>query len=114
MPHDAALADRMRRALGAHAGITEKRMMGGVCFFLNGNMLGGARRDNDGVRRFMFRVGKDQEVSALENPTARPVVQGGRKLGGFIHVTDADCDAAELTRWLGMCLHHAATLPPKK
>lgn len=113
MPYDEDLANRMRLALQAHAGISEKRMMGGICFFLDGNMLCGARRDKDEVRRFMFRVGKAQEAEALANPAARPVIQGSRKLGGFVHVTNEDCDPQELLGWLAMCLRHASALPPK-
>lgn len=113
MPQDEELIARMRAALEGHAGISEKRMMGGTCFFLNGHMLSGARRDKDGLRRFMFRVGKAQEAAALRNPVARPVIQGARKLGGLVHVTHEECDAKELQEWLHLCLTHAASLPPK-
>lgn len=113
MPHDEELSQRMRDALMAHAGISEKRMMGGLCFFLNGHMLSGARRDKDGVRRFMFRVGKQNEQAALSDPNTSPVIHGTRKLGGFIHVIDTDCNDVDLQRWLSMCLAHAAALPPK-
>lgn len=113
MPQDEELTHRMRLALEAHAGISEKRMMGGTCFFLNGNMLSGARRDKDGVRRFMFRVGKDREAAALARPEARPVIHGTRKLGGFILVVDEDCPDAKLRDWLSLCLANAAALPPK-
>ena len=113
MPVDETLAARMRDALAAHVGISEKRMMGGTCFFLNGNMLGGARRHKDGVGRFMFRVGKAQEVTALANPTAEAVVHGTRKLGGFVRVDEGDCDDGALQQWLQLCLAHAAALPAK-
>ena len=113
MPQDDALNARMRAALAAHAGISEKSMMGGRCFFLNGNMLGGARRHKDGISRFTFRVGKDNEAHALADPKAQPVVHGGRKLGGFIHVAADDCDEAALQQWLTRCLDHAVTLPAK-
>lgn len=82
MPVDEALNTRMREALAAHVGISEKRMMGGTCFFLNGNMSCGARRHKDGLARFMFRVGKAQENAALADPTAEAVIHGTRKLGG--------------------------------
>lgn len=113
MPRDEALEHRMRLALEAHAGLSEKHMMGGTCFFLNGNMLSGARRDRDGVRRFMFRVGKAQEDEALADPAASPVIHGTRRLGGFVLVADSDCGDDDLRRWLGLCLAHAAALPHK-
>ncbi len=113
MPVDEALNARMRDALAAHVGISEKQMMGGQCFFLNGDMLGGVRRHKDGVGRFMFRVGKANEATALTDPTAQTVIHGTRKLGGFIRVDEGDCDDDALQHWLQMCLEHAAALPAK-
>lgn len=113
MPVDEALNTRMREVLTVHVGISEKRMMGGHCFFLNGNMLCGARRHKDGVGRFMFRVGKAQETMALADPSAEAVIHGTRKLGGFVRVDEGDCDDDALRRWLQLCLAHAAALPAK-
>lgn len=113
MPVDEALNARMRDALAGHAGISEKRMMGGLCFFLNGNMLCGARRHKDGLGRFMFRIGKAQGSAALRDPTAQAVIHGTRKLGGFVRVEESDCDDTALRRWLQLCLAHAAGLPAK-
>lgn len=64
MAYDEELAHRMRKAMPSGLAITEKRMMGGVCFFLEGNMVGGADRSKSGERRLMFRVGKADEVAA--------------------------------------------------
>lgn len=58
MAYDEQLTDRLRNTLEGLAGLSEKRMMGGVCFLLQGNMLGGADRTKDGAGRFMFRVGR--------------------------------------------------------
>lgn len=113
MPLDHELNARMRTALAAHAGITEKKMMGGLCFFRDGHMLCGARRHKDGVGRFMFRVGKDRQAEALEDKSARQVVLGTRKLGGFVHVDAEACDSTALTRWLELCLDHVTSLPPR-
>lgn len=113
MPVDETLNARIRKALAAHVGVSEKQMMGGQCFFLNGNMLCGARRHKDGVGRFMFRVGKLNESFALKDPAAHAVIHGTRKLGGFVSVDEANCDDAALQRWLHLCLEHAATLPRK-
>ena len=83
MAYDEELAERFRDALGGRVGISEKRMMGGVCFLLNGNMIGGCDRTKSGERRFMFRVGKDNDEAAAELTGASPMIQGGRRMRGF-------------------------------
>ena len=83
MAYDEALAERFRAALARRKNITEKRMMGGVCFLVNGNMIGGADRNKSGAGRFMFRVGKDNAEAAEALPGAEQMVQGGRKMSGF-------------------------------
>lgn len=113
MAHDQLLSMKFRDALGSLAGVTEKRMMGGICFFLDGNMIGGADRTKSGTGRFMFRVGKDNEAEALRRPGAAVVEQGGRRMGGLIFVDDAACDAAALVEWLALALSYVRTLPPK-
>ena len=49
---DDALAARIRRQLADRKQVSEKRMFGGVCFLLNGNMLCGTAKE-----RLMFRPG---------------------------------------------------------
>ena len=41
MPYDPQLAERMRTALKARSGVVEKKMFGGYCWMLHGNMLCG-------------------------------------------------------------------------
>ncbi|MDH5539335.1 MAG: TfoX/Sxy family protein [Rhizobacter sp.] len=60
MPHDPHLADLMRQAFAGRRDIVEKKMFGGYCWMLNGNMLCGVE-----IGRFMFRVGKELEAEAL-------------------------------------------------
>jgi hypothetical protein len=109
---DEALAHRMRAALGEREGITEKRMMGGVCFFLYGNMICGADRSKEGERRFMFRVGKGNEA-AMALPEGQPMFLGDRPMPGFYFVDSDRCDDDLLGRWLDVALSHARSLPPK-
>lgn len=114
MAYDEETAQRFRDLLGGMAGITEKRMMGGVCFMLHGHMLGGAHREKTGETRFMFRVGKAHEDEALAMPHAMPMQMGARPpLRGFVFVDAAACDQAALRPWLSMALAHASALPPK-
>jgi hypothetical protein len=109
---DEALTLRMRAALGNGPGISEKRMMGGVCFFLHGNMVCGADRSKQGERRLMFRVGKGNEAAAAL-PRGVPMVLGDRPMPGFYFVDGDRCDDDVLQRWLELALAHARSLPPR-
>ncbi|MCA3255228.1 MAG: TfoX/Sxy family protein [Alphaproteobacteria bacterium] len=112
MAYDEELAHRMRVAMPSGPAITEKRMMGGVCFFLDGNMVGGADRSKSGERRLMFRVGKGNELAA-GLPGGLPMFLGERPMPGFYFVDAEQCDDALLGQWLTVALDHAASLPPK-
>jgi TfoX/Sxy family transcriptional regulator of competence genes len=114
MAYDELLSMKFRDALEDRAGVTEKRMMGGICFFLDGNMIGGVDRTKSGEGRFMFRVGKDNEGEALRRPGAVIVEQGGRRMGGLIFVDERVCDAAALEEWIALALSFVRTLPPKR
>lgn len=113
MAYDEELTDRFRNAIDGLVGVTEKRMMGGVCFMLDGNMLGGADRRKTGQGRFMFRVGKDNENEALRRPGAQAMEQGGRKMTGLFFVDEEDCDAEQLSGWIALALTFVGSLPPK-
>jgi hypothetical protein len=112
MAFDEALTLRMRTALGNAPGISEKRMMGGVCFFLRGNMVCGADRSKQGEHRFMFRVGKNNEA-AVALPQGEPMILGDRPMPGFYFVDGDCCEDHLLQRWLELALAHARSLPPK-
>lgn len=120
MAYDEELSARMRTALEGHVGISEKKMMGGMCFLLEGNMIGGADRDAEGRGRFMFRVGKVLEAEALARDGAEIVEMGGRRFGGMVFVAEEACetDAASgtdevLADWLALTLQFTTTLPAK-
>lgn len=112
MPRDEDLYQRMRDMLDGLAGLSEKRMMGGICFLVDGNMVGGARRTKEGDGHFMLRVGKDNEDEALTRTGTRPMIHGGRKMGGFVYL-DEDAAAGTLRDLCSLALSFVATLPPK-
>lgn len=113
MAYDEQLADRFRQYLKDQKGISEKRMMGGIVFLLDGNMLGGADRTRAGIGRYMFRVGKDNASAASALPGAEPMFQGGRRMRGLFFVAEENGTDAVFEQWLTMALDHAKTLPPK-
>ena len=110
MAHDPRLAELLREAMSRRAGISEKKMFGGECFLLNGNMFAGVANHDS----FMFRVGKELEGEALQRPGARPMDFTGRKMGGLIWVeADAAIDAG-LENWLDYTAQFVGGLPPKE
>lgn len=58
----------MRDDLAEVAGITEKRMFGGLAFMLEGNMLCGVHKGGG-----IFRVGPLHQAQALAIPGAQPM-----------------------------------------
>ncbi len=109
MAYDEYLAERVRDLTAHRPEVSEKKMFGGICFFLNGNMLCGVE-----VGRYMFRVGKEQEAKALKKPGASTMDITGRPMGGLVHVSDSVCEGEGLKQWLDMAEQFVGLLPPKK
>jgi TfoX/Sxy family transcriptional regulator of competence genes len=109
MAYDAGLAEVLRDALADAPGITEKRMFGGLCFLMHGNMLCGVHSGGA-----MFRVGKAREAEALAIPGARAMTFTGRRMGGMIEVADeAMGDRQAVARWLTLAREFVGPMPAK-
>ena len=109
MPYDEGLAEIMRSELAAIEGITERKMFGGLCFQLHGNMVCGVHKDGG-----MARVGKEREEEALKIDGVAPLSFTGRKMGGMVDISEdliADDDRRPLI--LALALENARSLPPK-
>jgi hypothetical protein len=108
MPYDPELAQRLRTALQPRAGMLEKKMFGGYCWMLHGNMLCGVE-----VGRFMFRVGAEQEAEALSRPGASPMDITGKPMKGFVWVDAREAVGARLDAWIDLAARFVGGLPPK-
>lgn len=109
----AALADTLRRRLGASPNVPrealgEKRMFGGVCFLLRNNMLCGA-----GKNGYMIRTDPARAAAAAALPGGEPVVMQGRMMKGFYWVDPEACDAKALGRWLALAEAYVGAMPAK-
>lgn len=109
MAHDPEKYDAIAASLGLLEGLSEKRMFGGICFLLYGNMVAGVFRD-----RGMARVGKEREAEALQISGVDDFTPSGRKMGGIVGLTpDIFDDPASLDAVLDICVSFAGSLPPK-
>jgi len=105
---DDALAARVRRALSGRKQVTEKRMFGGFCFLLRGNMLCGTSKG-----RLMVRVGKYQHAAAMLRTGARPMNFTGKTMKGYVWVGAQGTQGAGLKRWLALAERYVGKLPAK-
>ena len=108
MTPDTDLASLLRRDLAGQA-ITEKKMFGGLCFLLNGNMVCGTMKSSA-----LFRVGKPNDATALAIPGTYPMVQRDKPMAGFVELPTADCaDDSRRTALSALALAFVKSLPPK-
>lgn len=109
MAHDEGLLERLRDVMADIPGVTEKKMFGGLCILVNGNMCCGIVNDI-----LMGRVGADQYEECLKLPHCREMDFTGRPLKGMIYVdpegTSGDDD---LRTWVERCMSFMNTLPAK-
>lgn len=108
MPYDPHLLELMREALKRRRGVSEKKMFGGYCWMLNGNMLCGVE-----VGRLMFRVGKEREAEALKRPGARAMDITGKPMRGIVWVDADEAIEAGLESWVDLAARFVGALPPK-
>ena len=110
MAYDEELAERIRQALDGEAGITEKRMFGGLAFLVGGNMAVAA----SGQGGLMVRIDPSDAEILTEDPHARRMEMRGREMDGWLRVESAGAESAEdLQRWVETGLTYARSLPTK-
>ena len=103
------LVERIRHVLSRRRGITEKKMFGGVCFLLNGNMLVAVWND-----LLIARLGIEQAEIALTEPDVREMDLTGRPMKGWVIVEQDGIDSdQQLTRWIDLSMTFVRTLPAK-
>lgn len=109
MAYDECLAERVRREMAGREGLSERRMFGGLCFMLHGNMALGIDKD-----RLMVRVGPEGYEAALQKPHAHPMDMTGRPMRGFVVVPpEGMATREELQDWVVQGVDYALGLPPK-
>ena len=109
MAFDETLAERIREALGRRTDVTEKRMFGGVCFLLNGNMLVGVWKDS-----LIVRLGPDRGKAALLEPHVREMDVTGRPMKGWVMVEAEGVEEDEqLGDWIRDATAFVEKLPEK-
>ena len=110
MAYDSDLANRIRQVVHGERGLTEKRMFGGLAFFINGNMAVSASSKGG----LLLRVDPAQTQSLVGEPHVQRFEMRGREMDGWLRV---DAEALEtddaLRAWVSHGVAYAQSLAHK-
>lgn len=109
MAYSEELDDRVERFTASWGNTARKRMFGGVCHLLDGNMFAGVLGES-----LILRLGDEAAVAALRSPGVRPFDLTGRPMRGWV-VVDPPAFAGDeaLGQWLDHARSYVKTLPTK-
>jgi TfoX/Sxy family transcriptional regulator of competence genes len=111
MPHDEALAERIRELVAGEAGLTEQRMFGGLAFLIGGNMAIGV----SGQGGILVRVDPEESDGLVAKTSARPMEMRGREMRGWLRVDAEDVRTKrQLEKWVERVTGYARSLPAKR
>ncbi len=109
MGYDKGLAERVRFLLEAKPGFREKKMFGGVCFLLRGNMACGILNDD-----LIVRAGPQKYGDLLKLPNTREFDITGKPMKGWVMVSKEGHRTNEkLAFWVEQGVAFTLKLPAK-
>jgi TfoX/Sxy family transcriptional regulator of competence genes len=109
MAYDEKLDLRIKKIVSRWKDTSDKKMFGGVCHLINGNMFCGVYKDF-----LILRLGREKSEAALKLPSVRPFDITGRPMQGWIMVDSNGCKSdQDLKTWLDQAKMFAETLPRK-
>ena len=107
MPYNEAI-DLSVTSIISDWGTTRKKMFGGTCHILNGNMLCGVYKDY-----LILRLGENQANDALNRNHVKPFDITGKPMKGWVMVEAAGFEGPLLSQWLRKAKKFVESLPPK-
>ena len=109
MPYNEEIEKRVQKVVSRWKNTTAKKMFGGVCHLLNGNMVGGVYKDF-----LILRLGEAESNKALKLSYSKPFDITGKPMKGWVMMSeDGFKSDAELKEWLNKARGFVKTLPPK-
>jgi TfoX/Sxy family transcriptional regulator of competence genes len=103
------LAARVRRLLDEYDGLSERRMFGGLCFMLHGNMCCGIVGEE-----LMLRLGNAAAAEALSHQHTRRMDFTGKPMRSMLYVEPPGlATESALRSWVQKAAAYAGSLPPK-
>ncbi|MBM3146292.1 MAG: TfoX/Sxy family protein [Actinobacteria bacterium] len=107
MAYDQSVDDRVAE-VALTWGAERRRMFGGTCYLVNGNMAAGVIGDE-----LILRLGEKGGTKAMTDPHVRPFDMTGKPMRGWMMVRPAGFAGDRLSDWLARAKQFAESLPPK-
>jgi TfoX/Sxy family transcriptional regulator of competence genes len=109
--YDEDLANRIRELMASEAGVTEKKMFGGLAFLIGGNMAVAA----SGQGGLMVRCDPADTELLVSKPHASRFEMRGRAMDGWLRVDDEGiATKRQLESWVKTGVTYARSLPAKR
>ena len=97
MAYDEELAERIRELLEGRAGVSERRMFGGLAFLIDRRMSVSA----SGRGGLLLRIDPARAEEFLAYPDVERFEMRGREMDGWLHIgAEAVATDADLARWV--------------
>lgn len=110
MAYDEELGERLRAAVQGEAGLSEKKMFGGLAFLINGNLAVSASSRGG----LLLRVDPSDTEELVTQPHAEPFEMRGRDMTGWLRIAPEGLHSDDdLQRWVAIGTSYARSLPPK-
>jgi TfoX/Sxy family transcriptional regulator of competence genes len=109
MAYNSALEGKIEEAVRGWRDVQKKKMFGGICYLMRGNMCFGIHKDS-----LIVRTGVEAAERELKKGKVRPFDITGKTMNGWVMVDETGwAHPQELKRWLELGKSFAETLPAK-
>jgi len=109
MPYNKNIDERVAAIVSRWSGTERRKMFGGVCYLLSGNMVCGVYKEY-----MILRLGEKGAGEALRSTHVRPFDITGRPMKGWVMVQEGGFKTKdELKDWLEEARDFVKTLPEK-
>ncbi len=106
MPYNKDLEARIQKIVSSWKNTDSKKMFGGICHLLNGNMFGGVYKDF-----LILRLGEEKAADALKLPHVKPFDITGKPMKGWVMVEERGfAGEKKLKDWLEKAREFTNTL----
>ncbi len=109
MPYDEEIESRINKVISRWKNTEAKKMFGGICHLLDGNMFCGVYKDF-----LILRLGEEESKGALKLPFVRPFDITGKPMKGWVMVGKEGFKSEDaLKAWLVKAKEFVSTLSSK-